>query len=321
MRASWGPKKKIRPSCNFLKVLTPVSSKANQTPIRSSWDSIQPWPFVSKFHSKPIGTIELWHEFFWASHPTPLGCLGFYQTLDKVFQNFFQSLLGASNFFIKPFGHPMEALHGQDGFLSTLWGFLSNPIRNLSKPSRILSNPEHLFFQISCEAHWACMAFTGFFFSEAKKNLKPLYNFWGPLTPNSSKSIQKPLGSHCVPGGSNGCVHWAPSMHLTMYMILHQTFGASLQIFFGHNGTQWTHRLPLVEGVFTFNYRIYTKIFSIFFFKTFFCFDSGLPKFSTGSVWPPAPPIFLVVSEYLGHHFFLWLVGYSICCPTTTFGS
>ena len=58
-----------------------------------------------------------------------------------------------------------------------------------------------------------------------------------------------------------------------------------------------------------------------FFFKTFFCFDSGLPKFSTGSVWPPAPPIFLVVSEYLGHHFFLWLVGYSICCPTTTFGS
>ena len=158
-------------------------------------------------------------------------------------------------------------------------------------------------------------------FSEAKKNWKPLYNFLGPLTPNSSKSIQKPVGSHCVPGGSNGCVHWAPSMHLTMYMILHQTFGASLPIFFGHNGTQWTHRLPLVEGVFTFNYRIYTKIFSIFFSKTFFCFDSGLPKFSTGSVWPPAPPIFLVVSEYLGHHFFLWLVGYSICCPTTTFGS
>ena len=183
---TWGPlgdqKKKIRPSCNFLKVLTPASSKANRTPIRSSWDSIQPWQFFSKFHSKLIGTIKLWHEFFWASHPTPFGFLGFYQTLDKIFQNFFQSLLGASDFFIKPFGHPMEALHGQDGFLSTLWGFLSNPIQNLSKPSRILSNPEHLFFQSSCKAHWACMAFTGFFFGGQKKSKAPL-QFFGASDP------------------------------------------------------------------------------------------------------------------------------------------
>ena len=101
-----GTKKKIGPSCNFLGVLTPVASKANQTPIRSFWDSIQPWTFFSKSLPKLIGTMRLFHEALWAS----------YETLTKPSWIFVDS-----------------------------WNFFSNPVQSLSKPHRIVSNPGIFF--------------------------------------------------------------------------------------------------------------------------------------------------------------------------------
>ena len=155
MRASWGPKKKIGPSCNFLGVLTPVASKANQTPIRSSWDSIQPWTFFSKSLPKPIGTIRLFHEALWAS----------YETLTKPSWIFVDS-----------------------------WNFFSNPVQSLSKPHRIVSNPG-FFFPNVFPSLLGLYDFTWEPLGDQKKKIRPSCNFFGVLTPVSSKACQTPIRS------------------------------------------------------------------------------------------------------------------------------